>query len=180
MCWKGSTGCTGFSFPSKQSYSAVCGFVEGYNYGSPDGFGYTHSPAQTIDQAYVDGISITHGSPRQHLFTYASVWRIKSCPCKGGRGPQAFVGHNYYCGDDVELASGRWQKRWFPDTIIWHAATGCSDIDIACRDDARPWFSVETVCGSTSDNIEIRSCQDQAYKDEAIGIANLEIYVRVD
>ena len=180
MCWKGSTGCTGFSFPSEQSYSAVCGFVEGYNYGSPDGFGYTHSPAQTIDEAYVDGISITHGSPRQHLFTYASVWHIEGCPCKGGKGPQAFVGHNYYCGDDVEPASGKWEKRWFPDTIIWHAATGCSDVDIACRDDARLWFSVETVGGSTSDDIEIRSCQDQAYDDEAIGIANLEIYVRVD
>ena len=64
--------------------------------------------------------------------------------------------------------------------VIWHAATGCSYIDIACRDDAHPWFSVETVGGSTSDDVEVRYCQDQAYDDEAIGIANLEIYVRVD
>ena len=176
MCWKKSAGCTGFSFPSEQSYSAVCGIVEGRNYGSPDGF---NSAGKTIDEAYVDGISITHGSPRQHLFSYATAWRIEGCPCRGGRAPQAFVGDNYYC-DSVELASGKWERKWYPDTIIWHAATDCSDIDIACRDDFRPWFSVETVGGSTSDDVEVRSCQDQAYNDEAIGIANLEIYVRVD
>ena len=175
MCWKGSVGCTGFSFPSEQSYSAVCGFAEGYNFGSPDGFGHRHDQ---IDEAYVDGLSITHGSPRQHLFSYASGWRIVACPCRGGRDPPDFVGDNYYC-DAVERP-GNWEKIWFPDTIIWHAATGCSDTDIACRDDFRPWFSVETVGGSTSDDVEVRSCQDQAYDDEAVGIANLEIYVRVD
>ena len=26
---------------------------------------------ETIDQTYVDGLSITHGSPRQHLWTLA-------------------------------------------------------------------------------------------------------------
>ena len=109
MCWKGSVGCTGFSFPSEQSYSAVCGFVEGYNYGSPDIFGHRHDQ---IDEAYVDGLSITHGSPRQHLFSYASAWHIEFCPCKGGRGPTDCVGHNYYCGDDVVPASGNWEKRW--------------------------------------------------------------------
>ena len=36
------------------------------------------------------------------------------------------------------------------------------------------------VGGSTSDDVEVCSCQDQVYDDEAIGIANLEIYIRVD
>ena len=92
-------------------------------YGSPDAFGYTHSSSQTIDEAYVDGISITHGTPRNHLFTYAAAWKITGCPCKGGKEPPAFVGNNYYCGDDVVPPGHSWKRKWFPDYLFWHAAT---------------------------------------------------------
>ena len=47
MCWKCSTGCTSFSFTAGQSYSAVCGVVQGYMYGSPDAFGYTTTTEMT-------------------------------------------------------------------------------------------------------------------------------------
>ena len=158
----------------------MCGVVQGYIFGSPDAFGYTHSSSQTIDDAYVDGISITHGSPRNHLFTYAAALSITSCPCKGGKDPPAFVGNNYYCGEDVMPSGQSWERKWYPDNLFWQAATDCSSVDIDCRDDFRPWFSVETVGGPTSDPVEVRSCQDQAYDDEAFGISTLEIYIRVD
>ena len=181
MCWKKSKGCTSITFTSgKQSYRAVCGVAEAYAYGSPDAFGYTHSSSETIDQAYVDGLSITHGSPRQHLFTYAATLTMGGCPCKGGRNPPSFVGNDFYCGDDVLAPGESWKHKWYPDTVLWHEATDCSDVDVACRNDARPWFRVGTVGGPTSDDVEVRSCQDQAYNDEAIGISRLEIYIRVD
>ena len=102
------------------------------------------------------------------------------CPCKGGQNSSSFVGNNFYCGDDVLPPGEPWKQQWYPDTVQWHAATDCTNSDTECRDDARPWFSVATVGGPTSDPVEVRSCQDQAYPDEAIGIAHLEIYVRVD
>ena len=46
------------------SYQHVCGRARGYQKGSPDAF-YTNS----IDTYYVDGLSITHGNPRQHIWT---------------------------------------------------------------------------------------------------------------
>ena len=101
MCWKRTKGCTSFSFRPKQSYKAVCGAAAAYAYGSVDAFGYIHSSAETINQAYVDGISITHGVPRRHLFTYAAAVLLDECPCKGERLGPAFIGNNSYCGNQV-------------------------------------------------------------------------------
>ena len=178
MCWKRPNGCTSFSFRPKESYRAVCGTAAAYAYGSPDGFGYIHSTTETIDQAYVDGISITHGLPRRHLFTYAATLWWGNCPCKGERLGPAFVGNNSYCGEQVLAPEEKWKRKWYANNKLWQVATGCIDFD--CVNDFRPWFSVETTNGATSDPVEIRSCHDQDYPDEAIGIAHLEIYVRVD
>ncbi len=36
-----------------------------------DAFGF-RTLEHTIDQAYVDGLSVTHGSPRQHIWSFAA------------------------------------------------------------------------------------------------------------
>jgi len=54
---------------------------------------------------YVDGISITLGSPRKHVWTYAAGIsddhdkNCCNCPCATHPGPPppAFVGNDYYC-----------------------------------------------------------------------------------
>ena len=53
------------------NYSRVCGRVVGYQSGVPDAFA---NPSQTIEGYYVDGISLTHGSPgsRQHIWIFAA------------------------------------------------------------------------------------------------------------
>ena len=71
-------------FPVQTQYSKVCGKAIAYQYDRPDGFG----PARFtpgIDETYVDGISLTYGSPRKHIWSFAAVLHnIKSshtCPC---------------------------------------------------------------------------------------------------
>ena len=65
------------------------------------------APIRTIDDAYVDGLSITHGNPRKHLWTLAvgtyelSTHLEARCPLdldayNISRIPE-FVGNNYYC-----------------------------------------------------------------------------------
>ena len=80
------------------SYNRVCGRVRGYQKGSPDGF-----RGGNID-GYVDGLSITHGNPCQHIWTYAIGHSdqggvFNKCPCAAvsGISPPSFVGSNYYC-----------------------------------------------------------------------------------
>ena len=53
---------------------------------------------------YFEGLSLTHGSPRQHVWTYAvglsdSGSHPHDCPCvlTGGQNPKSFVGSHYYC-----------------------------------------------------------------------------------
>ena len=59
------------------SYTRVCRRVIGYQFGHTDGF---HS-SQTIDMPYVEGVSVTHGSPRSHIWTLAADIRETRSGC---------------------------------------------------------------------------------------------------
>ena len=59
-----------------------------------------------INSYYVDGMSITYGSPRKHIWTYAvglsddhNYNGVYNCPCAKypGTAPPSFVGDHYYC-----------------------------------------------------------------------------------
>ncbi len=79
----------------------------GYQDKTPDAFDpYYHN--RPIDDAYVDGVSLTHGqSPRQHIWTFASaIDEIRSnhnvCPCTRPDYPYTgvlppFIGQDYFC-----------------------------------------------------------------------------------
>lgn len=95
------SGCTSVIFPSHDlNYSQVCGKVIGYQYGSTEG---AHST--DIDTPYIDGISITRGSPRQHVWSlisghYESHSKVSwNCPCNSppGDSTPSFVGNDYFC-----------------------------------------------------------------------------------
>ena len=59
----------------------------------------------SLDEKYVDGISITSGNPRKHVWTYAVGlsddynYPCCNCPCAKHPGPDPppFVGSHYYC-----------------------------------------------------------------------------------
>ena len=94
-----------FSYPTNQQYSRVCGRVTGYQFGTPDGF--MQFNAVSLDQGYMDGVSITYGNPRHHIWSYVAGalenslnFMSSNCPCSSaqGTGPPTFiVGSNYYC-----------------------------------------------------------------------------------
>ena len=83
-CYANYNGnCIGLSFPVSgvTSYSHVCGRIQGHAAGTIDGFkrfGSAHDG--TINGPYLDGISVTHGSPRQHIWSFASS-SLSRCPC---------------------------------------------------------------------------------------------------
>ena len=60
-------------------------------FGSPDGFNVPCRATCTIDDSYVDGVSVIHDSPRMHIWTYAAGYIEESpsheltstCPCTG-------------------------------------------------------------------------------------------------
>ena len=171
----GNRGCSSVIFTVDQNYTDICGIVQGYQFYSPDGFFIRSS--HTIDSTYVDGISITQGSPRKHVWTYAAYWHEGSnekCPCAASNGtvdhpPPSFVGDDYYCETGfVSAGSG---VSW--EDPLWDGE-GCTRPEDRCCQ-RFGWF--HKTAPSSDEYIELRWCVDSALIDEDI-LANLvEIWV---
>ena len=108
-CGRVSTGltCDNTTFPvSGGDYTRVCGRIKGYQYQWTDAFeAYDDGVVTTIDGAYVSGVSLTHGSPRQHIWTFAAgisqgrPTADDACPCDATIyiAIPPFVGGDYFC-----------------------------------------------------------------------------------
>ena len=68
----GLFSCYSAMFPTQGiQYSQVCGRIIGYQVGQPEAI--TTSESDTINDRYVDGVSLTYGSPRQHVSTFTNA-----------------------------------------------------------------------------------------------------------
>lgn len=159
-------------------YSRVCGRAVGYQKGSPDGFGSTDFDT-TLDGIYVDGISMTHGNPRTHIWTFAVGLYTgenrngNNCPCEGGRQQPEFVGGNFFCGSGDHDA--HFQLHKFYQDPLWNGAN-CPNTT-GCPFNSPPWFSTR-LPKPTMDDIEVRICGDQSTGDEDTPLQFLEIYIQ--
>ena len=170
MCTGGtSAGCYSVLYPTLGlSFTRVCGQAIGYMYYTVDGL-----RATTIDNPYVDGLSITYGSPRQHLWTYAAGHN-GHCLCYSASvasPPPSFVGQHYYCdglSEDVHAT-------WYTQYPLWDGE-GCPAGNTCCDPPNLPWFH-RTLNAASTDDIEVRWCRDQYAGDENVGVDLLELYV---
>ena len=162
------------------SYFKICGKARGYQRATSDAFAL-FSSTKDIDAPYVDGLSITLGSPRRHVWTYAvgvsddvdlGTW---TCPCAAfpGAPPHPFVGNNYYCESGT---TGTQQFVIYTNDPLWdgdgcvHANNNC------CADPSMPWFFRQFAMPQSED-IEARLCRDEGYSNEATVIDQLQLYI---
>ena len=167
-------------------YNRVCGRIVGYQESSPDAFRpYFAQQSYTIDDPYVDGVSVTYGfSPRKHIWTFAagpSNNGVNSfhCPCSmsdleyTGVVPP-FIGDDWFCEAG---ARDNWQRgRIYSENPLWDGQ-GCSTQSTCCSLHNPPWFCKE-LQQSTRDNIEVRMCGDQHQNDENVLVGLIELYVQ--
>ena len=172
-----SGSCPATSYIAGRPYTKVCGRVIGYQVSSPDGVF-----SNTIDQAYVDGVSVTYGNPRNHIWTFAvgvtenSFFHFpNNCPCwdSSAKQPPSFVGNNYFC------ESGNPSSNFVPGFLynsdkLWDGQQ-CSGEGTCCT--GPPWFSVELPNNST-DDIEVRICGNEGTNNEDTPIELMEIYIQ--
>jgi hypothetical protein len=180
---QGNIGChQGILSAHNFSYSKVCGIIIAYQVGSTDAFNRT-TPNLTVADNYVDGISLTHGSPRQHIWTFAagvSETRNQfSCPCiQGSRvSPPSFVGTDYFCetGNNNDVRAPELHGRFFGEPL-WDGA-GCGAHSTCCAFNTPPWF-YKQLPQSTTDDIEMRVCTDELRSTEDIAIEIIDIYIQ--
>ena len=117
-----------------EGFQHFCGKVIGYQKGSPSAFiGGTRS----LERDYLEGISITYGKPRKHLYSLAvgltatfALYQESNCPCSKylGRLPPAYVHDDYYC--DSGNPGAPTVDKFYPDNPLWDGE-GCS-MDYSC------------------------------------------------
>ena len=151
-------------------YSRVCGLLMGY---TSTNFQYYSSevcvmppfnPQAGIDDSYVAGFSITHGRPRQHIWSLASSYEEGDwCPAfDGSKNPPQFVGKDYLLGS------------------CYLSYYYLSYYYYSCSFNSKLWFIVN-VTEPVSDNIELRACSgfyDDNITNIYFNINNLMMFVQ--
>ena len=163
-----------FSNYRSSQYSRVCGRVTGYRVGSSEGFKpYFQLMSGDIDRPYAEGVSITHGSPRQHIWTLATAKTESRCPCgSSSLSSPSFVGNDYFCevGDPPSTSSS--VGNFYANDPLWDG-DGCKSGRTCCTFNTPPWFQKE-LPSPTTDNIEVRLCADDTITDENFPIELIE------
>ena len=146
----------------------------------------------SIDEAYVDGVSVTYGVPRKHIWTFAgglSETLVTSfpdhekytCPCAlngtefQAQPPSAFVGDNYFCESGNPLNTFRKTDifQYYTNDPLWDGQN-CEG-QRCSNHNSPPWFSI-TLPDVTS---EVRTCSNQPTSNENVVIGLLDIYVQL-
>ena len=168
-----SAGCSSVELSTANiQYSTVCGRITAYQVGSPDDF---RVPTNDINSAYVDGVSLTHGNTRQHIWTFAAAGRMnRICDdCRDGSRP-ASVGSDFFC--DSGNPSDNIIGIFYGDNPLWDGV-GCTADNECCPTDNPPYF-LKTLPQPTTDDIEMRVCRNEGRSNEDIAIETVEIYVQ--
>ena len=173
--------CDSVTFPSYDlSYSQVCGRVTGYQLGNTGGLrSDIEGHSDDIDSFYVHGISITHGSPRQHVWTFIAGnserdLRNSDCPCNTGNTAvvfPSFVRDDYFC-ESGWPGSNDWPFLYLDP--LWDGER-CEELEGACCE-GLPWFN-KVLPSTTADFLELRICSSRnTNNDSPVGL--YEIYVK--
>ena len=183
----GGPSFTSVKFPSNGiQYSQICGRVIGYQYKSTDALaGHFAGGHDDINSYYVDGVSITHGYPRQHVWTLvSSVSDTYSnhaslmCACAQGstQSVQSFIGDHYFCESGNH--NSYWSNVLYTSDPLWDGK-GCGPKEtVCCAAPGLPWFYRDFGTNSTTDYLELRVCGDQHTADEDNAVSFYEIYVK--
>ena len=150
-CGNGQTspngGCGSVIYPAYGlRYTRVCGRVIGYQHSDTVAFDGLIKRA-TIEQQYLDGVSITHGGAgsRQHIWSFASAFGDafvaqqphSSCSCSSSNNwpySTSFVGNDYFCDTGSHVP-----HIIFASDPLWDGA-GCGPSSTCCTFNNPPWF----------------------------------------
>ena len=164
------------------SFHKICGQVRGYQKGNTNAF--ASASANSIDEVYVNGVSITLGDPRKHVWTYAagisdsgSNVASRYCPCaavRGGGSPNAFVGDHYYCeSGDV---GGPDENAYYTTDPLWDGLDCSLSVD-CCANPDMPWF-LRQFATAQETFIEARICRNEPFSNEDTLVEMVELYIQ--
>ena len=181
--------CYSHIFSTKNvKYSQICGRVKGYQWGTTDAIDDRFEPEHraSLDSFYIDGISITRGSPRKHIWSfisaafenYLTAGNVADCPCavSSSKQTQSFIGNDYYC-ESGNPSNTVVSIPYFSDPLWDGRQCGAAE-GPCCQPPSLPWFH-KVLTNSTTDFIELRVCTDQKTDDEDVTFSEYEFYIKI-
>ena len=184
--WISSYYSSSLLLPMKgRSYSSVCGRVRGH------GWGYAFFNAIACnynqEQAYVDGVSLTHGPAgrRTHIWTFAAAdtdgdrFTRRNCGCSNTNknwthATPGDVGDDYFCDYNGQYTEGgRWEGR-DNDDDLWDGE-GCGSSSSCCEWKDPPYFCKQ-LHNPTSEDMEIRLISNDLFITPTVSL--IEIFVK--
>ena len=179
-------GCSSVSFSAYNiSFAHICGRIIGYQVGTTDAFrAYSASLHTRIEDPYVDGVVITHGRDREHVWTFAASLQESAdipqsiCPCINGLSTQSipsFVGQDYFC--ETGVTSGISEGVFYPDGDPLWDGEGCGSGSTCCELHGPPYFC-KSLTEPMTDDIEVRICSDESLSLADTPIQLVEIFVQ--
>ena len=179
-CYRRNRPCSTVSFDSfGKNYTEVCGYVGAYQIGHTDAF-ESNNPRIGF---YGEGISVTYGSNKNHIWSYIiangyySNPRPDVCPCSNGgstRSPPSQVANNYYCDSGKPGP----QSGSVYTTQLWSRSSLCRSNGNCCNNPDQPWFRA-TTSNRTTDNVDLNWCGDDPVGSEEAATTEVFLYIRV-
>ena len=137
---------------------------------------------QASNSTYLDGISITHGKPRQHIWSYAAGCSSGGtsgidCPCNEGGADTVptFAYNNWYCESGNPNTGVVYE--FFPNDVLWDGKNCTLKEPPCCKSSWLPYFHID-IGGVSTDSIEMRLCHDEGFANEDVPIESMVFYVR--
>ncbi len=126
-----------------------------------------------IETAYMDGVSLTHGPPRnrKHIWSFVAAYSDNdintqfpqsNCPCSSNipwpHLTPSYVGNDYFCDSNNEYVYNdqinRWERQLDLSDLLWDGH-GCSHNSTCCSFNNPPFFC-KNLNYTTTDDIEMR------------------------
>ena len=172
------------------TYSSVCGRIQAYQRGYMFAFYGALLGIDTIDEAYLAGVSLTHGAAgsRQHIWSFVGASYEQdpyytpkiNCPCTNTNVSwpyqvPSFVNNDYFC-DTGNPGPGENPTKYYTDDPLWDGV-GCNSTSTCCEFNSPPWFCM-SLPQQTNDDLEIRNCFYHGSRFEDNIITLIDIYVK--
>ena len=183
MCGGRGTSCVSTSFSSHGvEYSRVCGRISGYQFATTNAFHQYHTHQRSIDSNFLDGIVLTYGSPRCHIWSFVAAYNqyrsdANGCPCNSGSFSGTippYVQNDYFCDSGHQYSTVPSYIYYINDPL-WDGA-GCVR-GSCCQFNSPPWFCKD-LPHPTSEDIELGLCLDENTTYEDTPFEVVEIYIQ--
>ncbi|MCC7110692.1 MAG: hypothetical protein IT382_15470 [Deltaproteobacteria bacterium] len=180
-CGRGDLDIASATLAPLHPFTEVRGTVRALGAGGSDAF---RDQAPSASERYLDGVALTVGTPRRHLFAFAHGLSdgfgtdspASECPCAGGTSPPTFVGGAYLCEAPRASVLPDGTRLYDNDDVLFDGLL-IDDPGCVGAPESAPEFQV--ALGASSDEaLELHVMQSQAPSDEDLAIVAVELWVR--